>query len=107
MKLLQHFNTRHNKMWASPYSSISWRERAQQRDASSKHECVRDIKNKSIICLDGDTSSKASESNVGQASEIIDSIPAEYMKCMSHPLNKGTITVYDTHYSKHYPRYVQ
>ena len=87
-------------MWASPYSSISWRERAQQRDASSKPECMRNIEAKSIVCLDGDTSSKASESNIGQKSEIVDSIPGEYVKCMSHPLNKGTMTVYDTHNSK-------
>tara|TARA_Y100000741_G_scaffold192922_1_gene146840 strand:+ start:824 stop:1456 length:633 start_codon:yes stop_codon:yes gene_type:complete len=87
-------------MWSSPYSSISWRERAQQRDNTSKTECMMDVNDKCIICLKGDTSSKVAESNIGQKSEIIDTIPSEYVKCMSHPLNKGTLTVYDTHHSK-------
>ena len=90
--LSQYFNTCHNIMWASPYSSISWRERAQQRDATSKVECMRNVNDRSIICLDGDTSSKAAESNVGKKSEIIGKIPDEYIKCMSHPLNKGTMS---------------
>lgn len=88
-------------MWAPPDSTASWRQKAQQRNVDSERQCFRVSRDTSIICLQGDTSSRSGFAyDPMETSEYVLAPPPEYVPCITRPMQHGTVTVYDNHASK-------